>query len=102
MEELRENPRPQQEWFFSSNYSAAGPSFAAALQNKVENSQKPQTRQVAVATQSIGVQVQETGQSVQAPSVKHLPLDSMFRVVTTVQQFMTEFNGPVSEEAKIV
>jgi hypothetical protein len=34
--------------------------------------------------------------------VNTLPLDNMFRVVSVVQQIMTEFNGAVSEEAKIV
>jgi hypothetical protein len=45
---------------------------------------------------------QETGQSVQAPNVSSQPLDNMLRVVTVVQQIMTEFNGAVLEEEKIV
>jgi hypothetical protein len=46
---------------------------------------------------------QHTGQSVGAPNVNSLPLNkSMLRIVITVQQFMTEFNGAVSEEEKIV
>jgi hypothetical protein len=46
---------------------------------------------------------QATGQSVGAPNVNSLPLDNgMLRIVTTVQQFMTEFNGDVSKEEKIV
>jgi hypothetical protein len=46
---------------------------------------------------------QATGQSVGAPNVNSLPLDnSMLRTVTAVQQFMTEFDGAVSEEEKIV
>jgi hypothetical protein len=45
---------------------------------------------------------QETGQSVWAPNVNSQPLDNMLRVVTVVQQIMTEFNGAVSEEDKIV
>jgi hypothetical protein len=46
---------------------------------------------------------QTSGQSVQAPNVNSLPLDKMLRaVVTVVQHFMTEFNGAVLEEAKIV
>jgi hypothetical protein len=40
-------------------------------------------------------------QSVPAPIVNSLPLDNMVRVVTVVQQFMTEYNGAVSKEAKI-
>jgi hypothetical protein len=45
---------------------------------------------------------QATGQSIGAPNANSLPLDNMLRVVTVVQQFMTEFNGTVSEEEKIV
>jgi hypothetical protein len=46
---------------------------------------------------------QATGQSVGAPNVKSLPLDNgMLRIVAAVQQVMTEFNGAVSEEEKIV
>jgi hypothetical protein len=38
-----------------------------------------------------------------APNVNSLPLDNgMLRTVAAVQQFMTEFNGAVSEEEKIV
>jgi hypothetical protein len=47
-------------------------------------------------------QQQNAGQSVQAPNVNSQPLDNMLRVVTVVQQIMTEFNGGVSEEDKIV
>jgi methionine-rich copper-binding protein CopC len=42
------------------------------------------------------------GQSVWAAIVNSQPLDNMLRVVTAVQQIMTEFNGAVSEEDKIV
>jgi hypothetical protein len=48
------------------------------------------------------VQEQETGQSVRAPIVNTQPLDITLRVVTVVQQIMTDFNGAVSEEDKIV
>jgi hypothetical protein len=41
---------------------------------------------------------QETGQSVPAPTVNSDSLD-MLRVLTVVQQIMTEFKGAVSEEA---
>jgi hypothetical protein len=44
----------------------------------------------------------KSGQSAQAPNVNSLPLDNMFRVTTAVQHIMTQFNGDVSEEAKIV
>jgi hypothetical protein len=46
---------------------------------------------------------QHAGQSVGAPNVYSLPLNnSMLRIVAAVQQFMTEFNGVMSEEEKIV
>jgi hypothetical protein len=45
---------------------------------------------------------QNPGQSVEAGNVNSEPLDNMLRVVNAVQQIMTEFNGAVSEEAKIV
>jgi hypothetical protein len=45
---------------------------------------------------------QKPGQSVRYPTVSSHPLDNMLRVVPVVQQIMTEFNGAVSEEDKIV
>jgi hypothetical protein len=45
---------------------------------------------------------QATGQSAEAPNVNSLPLDNMLRIVTLVQQFMTELNGAMSEEEKTV
>jgi hypothetical protein len=45
---------------------------------------------------------QTTGQSVQAPLLNSQSLDNMLRVVTSVQQIMTEVNGAMSEEEKIV
>jgi hypothetical protein len=44
---------------------------------------------------------QETGQSLGSAIVNSEHLDSMVRVVTTVQQIMTEFNGAVSDKDKI-
>jgi hypothetical protein len=44
---------------------------------------------------------QKAGQSAQAEIVNSLLLDSMVRVVTVVQQFMTECSDAVSKEAKI-
>ena len=40
----------------------------------------------------------ETGHSVQPPHANSQLLDNMLRVVTVVQQIMTEFNGAVSED----
>jgi hypothetical protein len=46
---------------------------------------------------------QTTSQSVRATNVNSFPLEKMLRVVVTkVQQIMTEFNGTVLYEAKIV
>jgi hypothetical protein len=44
----------------------------------------------------------KTGQSVKTPHVNSQTLGNMLRVATVVQQIMTEFNGAVSEEDKIV
>jgi hypothetical protein len=42
------------------------------------------------------------GQSVQAPGIKTSSLDDMCRVVTVIQQIVTEHNGAESEKDKIV
>jgi hypothetical protein len=94
---------------FSSTYMMPGLSFAAALSNRAEKPQQPQTRQIAEAAETTGVQEKasapsqqkEAGQSVPAPNVNSDPLD-MFRAVTVVQQITAEFKGAVSEEAKIL
>jgi hypothetical protein len=44
---------------------------------------------------------QKAGQSTPAQIVNSFPQDNMVRVVTAVQQFMTEYNDAVSKEAKI-
>jgi hypothetical protein len=56
---------------------------------------------IKLSTPASGKQ-QKTGQSVRASNVSSQPLDIMLRVVTAVQQIMTEFNGSVSEGDKIV
>jgi hypothetical protein len=46
---------------------------------------------------------QKAGQSVRAPNVNSLSLNKMLKVVVTVvQQIMSESNGAVLEEAKIL
>jgi hypothetical protein len=45
---------------------------------------------------------QVTGQSVPARRANNQLLNNTLRVVTVIQQIMTEFNGAVSEEDKIV
>jgi hypothetical protein len=99
----REHPRQQRESCFP------GVSFEAALRGVTEQKQRPQARQVAVASPdtmkprvfvpSHQNEQQATGQSVGASNVNSLPLDNMLRILIVVQQIMTEFND-VSEEAK--
>jgi hypothetical protein len=91
-----------------SNIITPGVSFAAALQGSGgEQHQKQQTRQVPVAPpatpakQNIRALQQTTDQSVQAPLVNSQPLDNMLRVVSVVQQIMTEVSCALSEEKKI-
>jgi hypothetical protein len=93
----------------SSKYIMPGMSFTEALQSKADQTQQSHPCQDAAAASATmdqpRVQIppkwQEEGQSVPAPTVNSLPLDNMVRVVTAVQQFMTEFNDAVSKEAKI-
>jgi hypothetical protein len=95
----------------SYKLTTPGMSFAAALRGKTEEQQQPQTHQVAgPATIESRVPVtlpqqeqQKAGQSVRAPNINSLSLDKMLKVVVTViQQIMTESNGAVIEEAKIL
>jgi hypothetical protein len=104
-------PRTTTERMFSSNLTTPGMSFAAALRVKTEERQQPQTHQVAgSATMEPRFPLalpqheqQTTGQSVWATNVNSLPLYKMLSVVVTVvQQIMTEFNGAVLVEVKIV
>jgi hypothetical protein len=107
-------PRATTGRLFSSNLTTPGMSFTAALRGKTEEQQQPQTHQVTVAgpsTIELGVpaaltqhEQQTRGQSIRAPHVNSLPLVKMLIVVvvTVVQQIMTECNGAVLEEAKIV
>jgi hypothetical protein len=93
-----------------SNLTTPGISFAAALRGSTAQQQRPQARQIPLADSSSAgkpnvpspEQQQETGQSVRAAIVNSELLDSMVRVVTAVQQIMTEFNGAVSDKDKRV
>jgi hypothetical protein len=96
---------------FSSNITTPGVSFAAALRGgTAQQQQDPQARQLPVADPVTGTQSrkpapgqqQTAGQSVRPQNVNSQPLDNTLRVVTVVQQIMTEFNGAVSEEEKIM
>jgi hypothetical protein len=92
-----------------SALTTPGVSFAASFRSSTDQ-QCPQARQVPAAgqtrpeKQSVPTPAphEKTGQSVQTPHVNSQPLDNMLRVVTVVEQIMTEFNAAVSEEDKIV
>jgi hypothetical protein len=94
---------------FSSNHITPGVSFAAALRGSAEQLEQPQANQVPVTSPPAGgikhipasTLQQETRQSVQASNVNSQSLDNMLRIITVVQQIMTEFNGAVSEKDKI-
>jgi hypothetical protein len=94
---------------FPAKLATPGVSFAAALRGKAEEQQQPAAQQRVVAAPSAleprisaPSPQQPAGQSVRARNVNSEPLDNMLRVVTVVKQIMTEFNGAVSEEDKIV
>jgi phage terminase large subunit-like protein len=93
-------PRTTTGRVFSSNLTAPGASFAAALRDRTEEQQQPQTHQVTVtgpATMEPRVPValpqqeqQTTGQSVRAPNVNSSSLNKMLKVVLmAVQKIMT-------------
>jgi hypothetical protein len=106
----QKEPKVKRGSVFSSNYTTPGLAFAAALRNNAEKLQQPQIRQVAVATESTGIHVnasaplqqKEAGQSVPVHSVNNEPIDDMYRVITVVQQIMTELKCAVSERNKIL
>jgi hypothetical protein len=84
--------------------------FAAALRGSGDQQQpQPQTSQVPVTPpptttrQNIRAPtLQQTGQSVQAPLVNSQPIDNMLKVVTVLQQIMTEASRAKSQEEQIV
>jgi hypothetical protein len=87
---------------FSSRPVLPGKSFAAALRGKPQQQQQPRTEPAERIAPLFNPKHQMSGQSVQAPSVCTSSLDDMFKVAAIVQQIMTELNGAVSEESKIV
>jgi hypothetical protein len=94
---------------FSSKHVAPGQSFVAALRGdmqqhpqvqRAQQAQNPEDRaQIQSTMQS---HTQKTCQSVQAPSVSNFSLDDMFKVANVVQQIMTQLNGALTEEDKIM
>jgi hypothetical protein len=106
-------PRTTMETMFCSNLTTPGMPFVAALRWRTGEQQQHQTHQGTVAGRATmeprvpGAlhqhEEQTTGQSVQAPNVNSLLLDKMLKVVVRViQQIVTESNGAVLEEDKIV
>ena len=95
---------------FSSTTVTPGVSFAAALRGATaEQQQRPQESRVPVAPPTTRRQTapapalqKETGQSIQAPHASSPSLDNMLRVVTIVQQIMTEVSGAVTEDEKVL
>jgi hypothetical protein len=95
---------------FSYVRTTPGFSFAPALRGSGDQQQQPQTNHVLVDTPQTKVKhnspgsalQQTTGQSVQAPNVLSHPFDNKLKVVTVVQQIMTEVSGALSEEEQIV
>jgi hypothetical protein len=102
----QKSPKTTMGSVFSSTLTAPGVSFVVALRGSRKQHQRPPAFQVPAAVEKpsapASVRQQETGQSVPATNVNSLPLDNMLRVITVVQQITTEFNGAVSEEAKVV
>jgi hypothetical protein len=93
---------------FSSARTIPGISLAVALRGSGDQQQQPQAKQVSVASPRTTVKQnipasalqQETGQSVQAPHVSSQPFDNMLKVVTVVQQNVTEGSVALTEEKK--
>jgi hypothetical protein len=109
---LQRAPKPPTGRVFSSRTTSPGVSFAAALRANTQQQQAPhlvpQASKSKVAEMGtpapvmVNQQQKESGQSAQASNVSSASLNNMFRVATAVQQIMTELNGAVSEEDKIV
>jgi hypothetical protein len=91
---------------FSSNLSTTGVSIEARSEAAQSNGSDLSGRTNHDGTEGPCPLTQTrtaSYRSVGAPHVNSLPLDcSMLRIVTAVQQFMTEFKGAVSEEEKTV
>jgi hypothetical protein len=73
-------------------------------QHQPQALQAPTTGQPATEKKSVPApaEPQRSGQSVCGQNVNSQHLDSMMRVVTVIQQIMTEYSGAVSEEDKIM
>jgi hypothetical protein len=76
-------------------------SFSAAFRGHTDEQAHKETATRLNGTKPTATSHQETSQSVLAPSVNNDTHD-MIRVITIVQQIMTELKGAVSEEAKVL
>jgi hypothetical protein len=95
-------PKPTAGKILSSNPVKPHLSFAAALHgqgNQPLHEEAPAARNFEPAATKPNVQ--ETCQSVEAPTVNNDSLN-MFRAFSVVEQIMAELNGAASEEAKFV
>jgi hypothetical protein len=94
---------------FSSNTIAPGVSFAAALRGGGGTTAAAPGMTTTCGNSTHSRRTKPSGswakrsiRSVRPQTVNSQPLGNMLRVVTVVQQIMTEFNGALSEEDKIV
>jgi hypothetical protein len=105
---LQRTPKTATGRVFSSVRINPGLSFAAALRGSGDQQQpQPQTTQVPVAPPPTTARqnltaptLQQTDQSLHEPLVNSQPIDNMLKVVTIVQQIMTEVSGAQSQEEK--
>jgi hypothetical protein len=111
-QESQRAPKTTTGWMFSSSLTTPGVSFSSAFRGSADH-QRPQAGNISTAGPPTEIHVQvynitasatklQSGQSVRAPIIHSQPLDNKLKVVTAVQQIMTEFNGALSEEDKRV
>jgi hypothetical protein len=87
---------------FFSKYTPPDKSFATALTGYAQSQQQPQVLQAQRPKPDTVERKGSSYAAAQASCVKSSSLDDMFRVASVVQQIMTQLNGAVSEEEKIV
>jgi hypothetical protein len=107
---LQRPPKPTTGKVFSSKTVTPGVSFAAAFRDGASQEQRPLPRHLPVtvppearkSSVPVPAQQQKRCQSVQASHVSSQPFDNMLKVVTVVQQIMTDVSGAQSQEEQIV
>jgi hypothetical protein len=104
-------PRTTTGRVFSSNLTNKSTSYSVALRNKTEEQQQPRTYHMAgpdkfehrVPAALPKHKQKKTSQSIRVPNINSLSMDKILKVVVTVvQQIMTESNGAMLEEAKVL